>query len=435
MRLRAAMLVMLLGLGCETRLSIGSLRERAVPDDGGQHDAGQVDAGLCGRKGALYDVGDGAGVPCTDGVRRAFRNALCSCGDLQSNAPLSVDAFDSAESAYEEGDSNGSIGVNGAFYPISTSIGGSAWVHGSNGIPLNGELEIGGNLHDQGQLDGAYSVTVDGDAYVLGPVHVNSISAKTLTVSPTSTVMTVDPPPPFTQKAVVLPVPCDCTRPPLDIAALVNAHATDNDNAALGLDAKESFRSINGSVELTLPCGRYYAEAFYAPNPITLTISGPVELYVKGSMVTDGPGTIDIQFTAGGEIDLFVEKGFSTKGHVQIGWPTAPARTRVYAGGGDTLFFGGITTLGASLYAPEGELVTNGSFEVFGAMLVGRVSAGGSVALHYDRELARDSCTPGSCTDSASCGVLSCKNKACVACKTAADCGPFLRCDRGLCLP
>jgi hypothetical protein len=432
---------LLLAVGCEKRFSIGELRPLAIDEDGGQgthvgdsigdDDAG---AGLCARKGALFDVGDGPGVLCEDGARQAFRNAICSCGDIQNSGPIVVDAFDSTVGAYVAGDPGGSIGANGSFYPGPVNVGRSLWVAGVNGIPLTANVTVGANLLDQGQLDGPYAVSIGGAAHIAGGVNVQKLEAKSLVVSDSSNVQVVEGAPPFERAAVQVPAPCDCENP-LDIAKLVAEHSTDNDNARIGLDAKESFRSVNGAVELTLPCGRYYADAFYAPNPITLTISGTVELYIRGSMVADHAGTIDIQFAPGGEIDLFVEKGFSVTNELRIGWPNAPQRARVYAGGGQTLFFSGETTIGGSMYAPKGELVASAPFNVFGAMLVGRIASAGPLTVHYDRALARDDCQPATCKADDSCGVLACKGGECAACTTAADCGGLLHCDHGLCLP
>ncbi len=430
---------LLLAIGCEKRFSIGELRPVGADGGAGQgtnvgDSVGDDDGGLCARKGALFDLGDGPGQLCADGPRRAFRNAICSCGDVQNSGPIVVDAFDSTLGAYAPGDPGGSLGANGSFYPGPVNVGRSLWVAGPNGIPLSANVIIGANLLDQGQLDGPYAVSIGGAARIAGAINVQKLEAESLVVSDSANVQVVEGVPPLDRAAVQVPAPCDCSDP-LDVAKLVAERATDNDNARIGLDAKESFRSINGAVELTLPCGRYYADAFYAPNPITLTITGTVELYVRGSMVADHAGTIDIQFAPGGEIDLFVEEGFSVANQLRIGWPNAPERARVHAGGGRTLFFAGETTIGGSLYAPQGELVSSGPFHVYGAMLVGRIASAGPLTVHYDRALARDECEPATCEAGEGCGVLACKANECTECALDADCGAFLRCDHGLCLP
>jgi hypothetical protein len=437
MRMRGCTFILALWLvcACEARFSLGNVKPQDVSMGGGQgEDAGPQVGGECPERGGLFDVGDGAGVRCSDGPRRAFRHALCSCTELQNSGPITVDAFDSDRGAYTPGDESGSLGVNGALYPGEVTVGGSLWVHDPNGIPLGADVSVGANLFDQGQLAGSYTVLVGGAARVGGRVAVAHLEVGSLLVSPTSTVAVDDGAPAYLVGTVAVPEPCDCSGE-LDVPALVAAHATDNDNARIGLDPKEGLRSLAGALEVTLPCGRYYVDAFYAPNPITITVTGPVELYVKGSVVADRAGTIDIQFTSGGEIDLFVENGFSVANRFDVGWPNDPARARIHAGGSETLFFSGPALIGASLYAPQGSLVTAGPFELYGAAVVGRVSSSGPLTLHYDRALARDDCAPAACAPGDSCGVLACIAGSCAACTSDAECGADYRCDQGLCLP
>jgi hypothetical protein len=182
--------------------------------------------------------------------------------------------------------------------------------------------------------------------------------------------------------------PCACD-PKLDVAGLIAAHRDDNDNAHIGLDPQHGLKALDGALELSLPCGRYYVDAFYAAHPITLTVLGPVELYVNDAMVADGAGSIDIQLAPEGQLDLFLKDGTATKNHVAIGTHAAPPRTRIFSGQGSTLYFGGNTTLGALLYAPQSNLVTGGTFEVFGAVAVGSASSSAPVRVHLDHALER----------------------------------------------
>src|SRR5688572_26401472 len=182
----------LLMSACEKRFSIGALRATGVYDDGGPgtNVGGSVgdDGGVCARTGALYDVGDGPGALCEDGQRRAFRNAICSCGDVQNAGPITIDAFDSSKGAYAPGDPSGSMGVNGSFYPGPVDVGRSLWVKGPNGIPLTANVRIGANLLDQGQLNGPHGVAIGGAAWIAGAINVQEFTAASLTVSETAMV-------------------------------------------------------------------------------------------------------------------------------------------------------------------------------------------------------------------------------------------------------
>jgi len=315
---------------------------------------------------------------------------MCSCGDLVNSASVNADAFGTAKKPTSL--TQGSLGMNGAFYPLSTTLDGSLVVAGVDGIPTQGPLTVRGDLSDQGQLDGQFDIQVDGDAQVGADVRVKSLTlGGSLRVSASSTVDITDGNPAFTRATIDIAPPCDCTTGP-DIADLVDDAKNDNDNAALELDATESFRALNAPVELTLPCGRYYASAFYAPNPITLTITGRVALYVAGDFVTEQGGDVRVQLAPGAELDLLIAGNLSTGALVELGTAATRGRVRVYAGGQGTLSFAGTTTIAGTLYAPGAELVTSATFEVFGGVLARRVSTSGALKLHYDRALADGAC-------------------------------------------
>ncbi len=388
--------------GCDRRFSIGALRSDSVgsdeggtPNDGGRADAsgtGGNNAG-CDGSGPLLSVGDGAGPACGDGTApRAFRYVACSCDDLNSSTSVITDAFETARQTTEL--SEGSVGSNGAFYPVDAVIGGALTVAGSNGIPTRGPLTIGGDLRDQGQLDGQYDISVNGDAEVGGDLRVKSLSlAGTLTVNSSSVVDISEGSPPVTRSAVQVTPPCDCDTGP-DIPALVLAARTRNDNAAVGLDPSEGLKALSAPLEITLPCGSYYVDELYAPNPITLTITGRVTLYINGDLVTEAGGALRVQLAPGAELDLVIANNLSTGDLVELGSAATPGRVRVYAGGTGSLSFAGNTTISGTLYAPKAELVTSAVFEVFGAVLARRMSASGALKLHYDRRLADGSCSP-----------------------------------------
>lgn len=396
--------LLLVTAGCESRLTIGAFERGGsgggnTGDAGGDRDAsrptdgslGMGDAaGGCNSEGPLLRVGDGPGPTCGGGASsRQFRYAACSCDDLATSADLTVDAFGTGTSARL---SNGSLGVNRSMYPLTANVAGSVVVAGPDGIPTQGDLTIGGDLSDQGQLDGQVDVRVDGDAEVGGDVRVKSLTlGGALRVSTESAVDVADGNPAFTAGSVSIEPPCDCEAGP-DLVALVEAARDANDNQAAGIDPAESLRSLNGPLELTLPCGRYYVDTIYAPNPITLTITGHVTLYVGGDVVTVLGGALRVQLAPGAELDLVIQDNLSAGDLVELGSSATPGRVRVYAGGKGTLFFAGNTTLAGTLYAPAAELVSSGTFELYGAMLVRRMSSSGNVLLHYDRSLTLPNC-------------------------------------------
>ena len=69
-----------------------------------------------------------------------------------------------------------------------------------------------------------------------------------------------------------MPKPCDCAAPALDTAAVVQAFAQNNDDAANGL-SPTALTSFVGPKTLELPCGRYYFEQI-SGRDLTLHLRG-----------------------------------------------------------------------------------------------------------------------------------------------------------------
>ena len=294
--------------------------------------------------------------------------------------------------------------------------GGSLIVAGSSGIPVSADLTIGGDLFDQGQLQGEHAVSVAGNARIAGDVRLDQLMVGgSLTLAPQAALSVNANAPSAKREAIMIAPPCDCTGA-LDVAGAIAARANSNDDAALALDPANALRALSAPIELSLPCGRYFVTDVYAPRAITLHITGRVALYVQNGIVIEGAGALTVDLADGAELDVFVGNSISAGGPVSIGTPLAPTHTRLHFGGDDTVFFASDTTLAATLYAPLADLVTEAKFELYGSALVRHVAASQGLTLHYDRALATDSC-----------GAASCQQDD--------DCASALRCDHGSCLP
>jgi hypothetical protein len=411
MRCAPLALLLMLQASCDHELSLGRWLDADAPVDAG---AGLA-AFSCDQRGALLDLTDTAVAACGS-ASRGFHYALCSCSELISGDRAEVDGFDSRAAPYARGQASGALGANGALFPHALQTSGSLIVGGGAGIPLQDDLAIGGNLFDQGQLQGAHAVTVGGRARIAGDVRLDRFQvAGSCTLASSSALEVTAGAPSVTREAISIAPPCLCDDT-LDFAGLLERASQDNDNAALGIDATSTLTVFDAPLELALPCGRYYVGDINGQRPITLHVQGRVALFVQHRIVIDQAASLTIDLVDAAELDLFVGEGISAGGPVAIGPAHAATRARLHFGAPDTLFFGATTTLAASLYAPHAELVTNGSLELFGAALVRRSSAAGPLLLHYDRALARDSCARASCTSDA-------------------DCTALLRCDNGACLP
>src|SRR5205807_1801123 len=101
-----------------------------------------------------------------------------------------------------------------------------------------------------------------------------------------------------------------------------------------------------------------------------------------------------------------------------LGSAAAPSRARLYVGGNGTVNLQNASTLAGNVYAPRAEVVLGSqSTTVFGSMFARRLSAQGSVAIHYDEGVlqAGASCpsTTGSCTSCHDCGNQACVTGTC----------------------
>jgi hypothetical protein len=288
--------------------------------------AADPDAGATGGNTPVQ-VGDG----CSDGdpAAQAFRFALCSCSDYVSEAPLIVDGVDAQGSPARVA----SVGVNG-----SLTLGA--------GADIDGALQVAGMI-----------ATGDGpDLTVAGRVLDHAYAA------------------------------CNCLpQNLLDIAALVTAAKASNDDAAQGLDPRvlDGFRMEQ---TLSLASGSLYLSRVAGSAPLTIAITGSVQLYVDADPALDSSWTITLAQNA--TLDLFIASNVRVSGTLAIGSADSAGRVRVYVGGTGTINLATTSVIGGSLYAPTAELVTRGPLEVYGPMFVRRAAPGEEVRVHYDSAAA-----------------------------------------------
>src|SRR5262249_37298066 len=122
------------------------------------------------------------------------------------------------------------------------------------------------------------------------------------------------------RQPVVVAPPCGCASGPrLDVASLVAAHATSNDDARIGLVA-DAFAGGAGPAALDLPCGQFYLSAIKASSDLERRVAGPTALFVGGD-VTLGGG-LPVTLAPGAELDLVVAGDVAAQGGV-VGAPSA----------------------------------------------------------------------------------------------------------------
>lgn len=395
--------------GCDHRIPLGSLvggdadggddgstRDAGADDDAGAEDGG-ADAGsenLCERKGPIVEVGDSSGNGCAGGVAtRAFRYGICTCDSFQNSAATVVDAFDSRQGPFTSGENGGSMATNGSASPRDLTVTGDLIIAGPNGTSLMADIEVAGDVSVQGQLDGpSFGAEIGGDARVGGTLHLANLTVGgDLTVSEESDVAISAGNPAFTRADIAVAAPCDCA-PELDLRSLITAASQTNDNRAIDLDPADGLRSLNGPIERTLPCGTYYVDAFYAPQSITLTITGHVALFVNSTIVAEQQGDIRFLLIPGAELDLFVANGITTTRRFELGNAESAGRVRLYADKGSSFNFKGETSIAGSVHGPRASLNVEGPFTVFGAVDVERITSSAQLTVHYDRALGDETC-------------------------------------------
>jgi len=265
-------------------------------------------------------VGDGCSD--VDPSSQAFRFALCSCSDYVSEAPLLVD---------------GAGGANARAAPVG--------VNGS--LNLGAGASIDGSLQVAGMISTGDGPTIDVTGSVLQPAN----------------------------------PACNCEqRNLLDVAALVSAAQTANDNAAQGLDP-DALDGFSAAQTLALRAGKLYLTRIAGSAPLTLQIDGPVQLYANANVELDS--TLTVTLAADATLDLFIA-GNVRAAAVTLGGAGSAGRLRVYVGGPGTINLDDRSLIGGSLYAPTAELVTRGTLEAFGPVFVRRAAPGEELRVHYD---------------------------------------------------
>lgn len=241
------------------------------------------------------------------------------------------------------------------------------------------QLNVAADLLSGGSLAGMLDVDVDGDAHVAGSLAVRDLRVDGTLHTPAAasiTVTGVDAAPRRSSDVVDVRTRCDCdSGVHADIAALVQAAADDNDNAAIALDSA-ALANVQVAQAFTLPCGRFYLDAIGAAVDLELVVTGRALVFVAGDVALERSLTITVQ---AGALDLVVAGNVTVSGALSAGEPNAPVN--LYVAGAGTLDLGGEADIGGLLYAPRSELVARASLGVGGALFVRRLSSNGDVTI------------------------------------------------------
>lgn len=418
---------------------------------GGGGDGGQ--SAYCMGKGPPIVVGDSTGgtARCSGQVAASvFRYAMCLCQGLSSSSPVTTDSFDSTAPGQMTLGNGGSVGVNSNVNAGALSVGGSLVVTGAvtlNSMTVGVDAQISDRFSANQSADIKRNAQIGSDVICNGPAQSLKI-AGSLTF-PAGKTLTANSPViggGQIRAAVNVPAPCDCSGAGVfNIASYVTERASNNDNAAIGLDPAR-LTNFAGDQTLNLNCGRFYLNRIGGAGKLTLNVSGRTALFIGGDVNLNDAFTVNLGAT--GELDLFINGGLTSSAAITFGNKNQPARVRLYMGGARNINLAAGSTLGGNVYGPESALVTSGPLEVFGSIFVRSFNPSAAVTIHHDLAIlkAAEDCNPtgggggggggntSSCTRCQDCGGQACKAGTCGSCTVGSDCCSPLSCKLGKCV-
>jgi len=382
--------------------------EDFFPDDSVQGPA-TVSPGTTNGAGYATDPGGDllasepqVGGACASSVAaEVFTSALCSCEDARIAGYLRTRSFRSSDGPNAPEELGGSVGINRDYDTAGyADIGGSFTVAGSRDVRFAGYVNVGQDLSFNPAFDVAGVVDIERDAYLasavraFGRVGIGRDLHAAAGAGFRGIALVDVAGEEFTEAVSVAP-PCACAPEQIiDVAALVDAAATDNDNAAVGLDEDDLNRVVGIGTELTLPAGRYYVNQLRDIGSLTLHVTGKVVLFVAGDLRATGLFQVDLDPDA--ELDVFVRDDLVVTGAASFGDSARPAATRIYVGGTGDIAIAGASAFVGNLYAPTADILLGGFGRVDGSLFGKNVTAAGFLSVGYDSSITEpgEGCPP-----------------------------------------
>jgi hypothetical protein len=286
------------------------------------------DAFCSAAQSATVVIGDS----CDLAGRPGFQFAVCTCDDLITNSGLQVDSLDD----------------NAA--PAGASV------------AINDELRLGPDA------------SIDGSLYVTGKYGA--------TTAPRVSGAFVQGSSPRCG--------CDPTRL-LDITAMVQARARDNDDASAQLTAA-SLNGFSAGRRLSLDCGRYYFNRIAGSGQLQIEARGRISVFVAGDVALDDGFSLTLQ--NGATAEIFVGGNVLVGGRLELS-PTNDGNRVLLAVQGTGTIDLADALLDGSLYAPHAHIVTASTLELHGSLFVNRANFGGTTHVRYQPlPAARAMCAP-----------------------------------------
>jgi hypothetical protein len=344
-----------------------------------------------------------------------FTSAVCSCEDTNVAGYLRTRSFRSGPASSAAASSltgssaaargaiqaPGSVGVNQDYITAGyAEVAGSFTIAGERDIGFGGYLKAGEDVRANPAFDVAGVVDVGRDAFLKSDARVFGRVAigRDLYMqagSDISGIAFVDVGGQRRTEAVTVEAPCPCAPEQLiDVAALVQAAQSDNDNALVGLEPDDLNVVIGIGSEVTLPRGRFFVNQLGGVGSLTLHVTGKAALFVADDLVATGLFRVKLEPDA--ELDVFVRDNLIVTGAASFGDPARPSATRIYVGGTGNVAIAGASAFVGNLYAPSANILVGGYGQVDGSLFGKNIAAAGFLDLGYDesvRDVGQD-CPP-----------------------------------------
>jgi hypothetical protein len=387
----------------------GSDSEGAPGAQEGALPGGPTVPGVAG--GSLVDEVAVGGACASQVAAETFTSAVCSCEDTTVAGYLRTRSFrsDPASPAAVTGAATvagGSVGVNRDYVTAGyADVSGSFTVAGDRDIGFGGYLKTGADVRANPALDVAGVVDVGRDAFlksdarVFGRVDIG----RDLTMEAGAGIRGiafVDVGGQRRTEAVRVDAPCACAPEQIiDVAALVEAARTDNDNARVGLEPDDLNGVVGIGAEVTLPRGRFFVHQLGGVGSLTLLVTGKAALFVEDDVVTTGLFRVELEPDA--ELDVFVQGNLIVTGAASFGDEARPSGTRIYVGGTGDVAIAGASAFVGNLYAPQANILVGGVGQVEGSLFGKNILAAGFLDLGYDESIREpgNDCPPPAAGD------------------------------------
>jgi hypothetical protein len=321
-----------------------------------------------------------------------FTSALCSCEDSNIAGYLRTRSFRSSQGPDAPEELGGSVGINRDYITAGyADVGGSFTVKGTRDVLFGGVLKSGEDLRFNPAFDVAGVVEVGRDAYLADTVRAFGRVAigRDLYMAAGAAfagIAFVDVGGDEHTEAISFDDPCACAPEQIiDVAALVTAAQSDNDNAALGLDPDDFDLVLGIGAELTLPGGRFYVEQIAGVGALTLHVTGKTALFINDDLLATG--LFRVELDADAELDIFVRDNLVVTGAALFGDPARPSATRIYVGGTGDIAIAGASAFVGNLYAPTANVLIGGLGRVSGSLFGKNITAAGFLSVGYDSSI------------------------------------------------